>query len=538
MNDKKLSGSLNDSDHSGENKEAQLLGKLDHAKFSWYHVKAIVISGAGFYTDAYDLFIISLVTPMIGVLYYPQNNGILPRNDDLWIKGTALAGTFCGQILFGILGDFLGRKKVYLYTLLLMIFCTVAQALSASTIMGVGVVAVMSFWRFCLGIGIGGDYPLSATITSEYANSKYRGAMLASVFSMQGFGILSAAGTACAVLAIFQDGIKENVDYLDYVWRLCIGLGAVPAAATIYLRARLPETPRYTAQVTKRIDIAERNYEAIQTSKKNFKEEVEEEDADRITWKSFKSYIGANKRNAWVLFGTCSTWFFLDIAYYAQNLFLPNMLSDLGWAPKMNINNPVSVYERMFSLAKGQALISLMGTFPGYFFTIAFVEKMGRVTIQYMGFIMMTITLAVMAGTYNTLRANAHWAFIFLYALTFFFANFGPNSTTFIIPAEVYPTKYRSTCHGLSAASGKAGAIVGAFGFGELAYRHGARNTLIGLCCCMFVGTICTIFVPETKGKTLEQVWAERDGLDGSIPASSSSHDSLGNSKKNAEEQA
>jgi hypothetical protein len=48
---------------------------------------------------------------------------------------------------------------------------------------------------------------------------------------------------------------------------------------------------------------------------------------------------------------------------------------------------------------------------------------------------------------------------------------------------------------------------------GELAYRKGAQKTLIGLCVCMFVGTLCTVFVPETKGKTLEEIWAERDGM-------------------------
>lgn len=54
---------------------------------------------------------------------------------------------------------------------------------------------------------------------------------------------------------------------------------------------------------------------------------------------------------------------------------------------------------------------------------------------------------------------------IALYALTFIFSNLGPNATTFIVPAELFPARLRSTCHGISAAAGKAGAIVGAFGF-------------------------------------------------------------------------
>jgi PHS family inorganic phosphate transporter-like MFS transporter len=65
-----------------------------------------------------------------------------------------------------------------------------------------------------------------------------------------------------------------------------------------------------------------------------------------------------------------------------------------------------------------------------------------------------------------------HIGFVVLYGLTFFFANFGPNSTTFIVPAEIFPARLRSTCHGISAASGKLGAIVGSFGFLYLAQNQ------------------------------------------------------------------
>ena len=64
--------------------------------------------------------------------------------------------------------------------------------------------------------------------------------------------------------------------------------------------------------------------------------------------------------------------------------------------------------------------------------------------------------------------ASATKAFVFLYCLANFFQNFGPNSTTFIIPGEVFPTRYRSTSHGISAASGKLGAILAQVGFARL----------------------------------------------------------------------
>jgi PHS family inorganic phosphate transporter-like MFS transporter len=126
-----------------------------------------------------------------------------------------------------------------------------------------------------------------------------------------------------------------------------------------------------------------------------------------------------------------------------------------------------------------------------------------------MGFTMMTVCLLILAIAYNPLREHAIWAFIFIYALMFFFANFGPNTTTFIIPGECFPTRYRSTCHGLSAASGKAGAIVGLYAFGNIATNYGYPTALGMLAVFMFAGLLCTYFVPETQGKSLEELGGE-----------------------------
>jgi PHS family inorganic phosphate transporter-like MFS transporter len=67
-----------------------------------------------------------------------------------------------------------------------------------------------------------------------------------------------------------------------------------------------------------------------------------------------------------------------------------------------------------------------------------------------------------------TATPSATKAFVFLYCLADFFQNFGPNTTTFVIPGEIFPTRYRSTAHGISAASGKLGAIVAQVGFSQL----------------------------------------------------------------------
>jgi MFS transporter, PHS family, inorganic phosphate transporter len=71
---------------------------------------------------------------------------------------------------------------------------------------------------------------------------------------------------------------------------------------------------------------------------------------------------------------------------------------------------------------------------------------------------------------YNKLTATgpATKGFVFLYCLANFFQNFGPNVTTFVVPGEAFPTRYRSTAHGISAASGKLGAVIAQVGFARL----------------------------------------------------------------------
>jgi len=120
----------------------------------------------------------------------------------------------------------------------------------------------------------------------------------------------------------------------------------------------------------------------------------------------------------------------------------------------------------VFRISCAQTLIALCGTVPGYWFTVFLIDILGRFTIQLVGFAMMTVFMLGLAIPYHhwTTPGN-HIGFAVMYGFTFSFANFGPNAITFIVPAEIFPARLRSTCHGISAAAGKAGAIIGAFGF-------------------------------------------------------------------------
>jgi MFS transporter, PHS family, inorganic phosphate transporter len=145
------------------------LAEIDKAPFGWYHVRAITVAGIGFFTDAYDIFAINMVTAMLGVVYWQtaaKKPGTIPSTSDTAIKVATSGGTVLGQVGFGWLADVVGRKKMYGLELILIIFATLAQALSSAST-AISIVGVLIFWRVMMGIGIGGDYPLSSIITSE-----------------------------------------------------------------------------------------------------------------------------------------------------------------------------------------------------------------------------------------------------------------------------------------------------------------------------------------------------------------------------------
>ncbi|KAK1260178.1 putative inorganic phosphate transporter 1-7 [Acorus gramineus] len=515
------------------NDQLQVLNALDVAKTQWYHFTAIVIAGMGFFTDAYDLFCISLVTKLLGRIYYHVDGspkpGNLPPNVSAAVTGVAFCGTLAGQLFFGWLGDKMGRKRVYGMTLMLMVICSVASGLSFGK-SPTSVIATLCFFRFWLGFGIGGDYPLSATIMSEYANKKTRGAFIAAVFAMQGFGILTGGMVAIIVSVAFKshykappysvDPIASTVPQADYVWRLILMFGALPAAMTYYSRMKMPETARYTALVAKNAKQAASDMAKVL----QVEIEAEQEKVEALT-KSEANSFGLfshefMRRHGVHLLGTASTWFLLDIAFYSQNLFQKDIFGAIGWIPKPET---MSAIEEVFRIARAQTLIALCGTVPGYWFTVGLIDIVGRFKIQLMGFFFMTVFMLGLAFPYHHWTEN-HIGFLVMYAFTFFFANFGPNSTTFIVPAEIFPARLRSTCHGISAASGKAGAIIGAFGFLYAAQNQdksktdhgypagiGVRNSLFVLAAVNALGFLFTLLVPESKGKSLEEMSGENE---------------------------
>ncbi|KAJ7959113.1 Phosphate transporter [Quillaja saponaria] len=409
-----------------DDKQLDVLNVLDLAKTQLYHFTAVVIAGMGFFTDAYDLFYISLVTKLLGRIYYHVDGsskpGILPPNVAAAVNGVALCGTLAGQLFFGCLGDKMGRKRVYGITLMLMVVCSISSGLSFGS-SPKAVLATLCFFRFWLGFGVGGDYPLSATIMAEYSNKKTRGAFIASVFAMQGFGILGGGTVALTVSSIFRaifhaPSYKENpiastVPQADYVWRIVLMFGALPAALTYYWRMKMPETPRYTALVAKNekkacqdmskvLNVEIQVYDNVKDLKSEDQQQIQVFDEIAITQGNSFGLFSREfvRRHGLHLLGTTSTWFLVDIAHYSQNLFQKDIFSAVGWLPPAN---SMSALDEFYKIARAQTLIALCGTVPGYWFTVLLIDYIGRFAIQLIGFFFMTVFMFALAIPYH------HW---------------------------------------------------------------------------------------------------------------------------------
>lgn len=193
-----------------------------------------------------------------------------------------------------------------------------------------------------------------------------------------------------------------------------------------------------------------------------------------------------------------------DIAFYGVNLNQSIILAKIGYGV-----GPTP-WETLFNIAVGNIIVMLAGPLPGFVLAIWVPDLLGRVRQQWISSLIVAVLYAIWAGVTDHTSTGG---LITLFVLSQFFLNMGPNATTFLIPAEVFPTRVRGTAHGLSAASGKVGAVVTAFAFGSVVDAIGLKGTLGLLSGIMALCAACSFLIPETKGRTLAEI--EEDVIHG-----------------------
>jgi MFS family permease len=444
---------------------SDLIAALDEAPLGRFHLRAVVVSGMGFFTDAYDLFIIGIASALITEDWH------LSSGELALLNSTMLAAAFLGAFVFGRFADLVGRKRVYWLVAAIMIVGSLGSALAPTY-------WVLIAFRFLLGFGVGGDYPVSAVLMSEYANRKDRGKLVGMVFATQALGLIVGPLIALTLLGA---GVTDNV-----AWRVMLGLGAVPAAAVIYLRSRMPESPRYQIHVQGNADQAAQ--QLAQFTDGQVSGSATRSGGQRIALRNFLT----NRRYLILLAGTAGTWFLLDYAYYGNTISTPQILSLIS--PHATTMTKIAL----------QLAIFVVAALPGYLLAIVWLDRIGHRRLQLVGFAVMAACFAVLAVVPGMTTVVA--PFLLVYGVSYFFTEFGPNMTTFVIPSEVYPVAMRATGHGISAGIGKLGAFIGVFLFPVLQTSLGLRGTLLLTAAVSVLGFGLTRVLPEPSGTSLEHL--------------------------------
>jgi MFS family permease len=453
------------------NQNSSISEALDEAPISRFHTQSIFTAGMGFFTDAYDLFIIGTATTLIAKQW-----GLSASQTGL-INSITLLSAFLGAIFFGRIADVFGRKRTYGIEAAIMVVGALLSAFAPSFIW-------LLVFRFILGIGVGGDYPMSAVLMSEFSNKKNRGKLVGLVFSMQALGTVAGYVVALALLAA-----KVNP---DIAWRIMLGFGAVPAAGVIYLRRKMPESPRYLARVQGKAT------EAAAAISKFSEGVISIKNASEARRKlSFGEFI-SNPKYLLYLLGTAGSWFVFDYAYYGNSVSAPLIVTSvLGSSGSKVLTEAIALQLIVFSIA----------AVPGYFLAAFFMDRIGHKRLQLIGFFFMGLAFLLIGVIPNI--TTLLLPFLMLFGLSYFFAEFGPNTTTFVMAGEVYPTSARSTGHGISAGIAKFGAFLGVYIFPILKAHLGVAGALEFSFGMAIVGFLVTLVLPETANRTLDDITGE-----------------------------
>jgi len=409
--------------------------------------------------------------------------------------GTAcLVGAIIGQLTFGYVGDCLGRGRALQLTMVLTISGAFLSAFAIPlTSDPTSVFVCVSITRFFLGVGVGGVYPLAAIIASESSNDSNRGRNGALVFSMQGVGVLLVPIMGMIFLygfGSFEERNDANQAVTGIGWRLILGVGALPGMILIFIKTTKKEDAVTTGALP--------TQPLFQPNKMSLGDALK-------TPRYWRKLIGC-----------AGGWFLFDITFYGNTLFAPTILKEVFHNTKASGLTPTIGSTLATNLCWQLMILALLGL-PGYYVSVCLMDSVGRKNIQVQGFVFMFFAYGGL-GVFLTQLEKSSVLLLMVYGLTYFFSNFGPNSTTFLLPAESFPEEVRSTLNGFCAASGKLGATVGAASFKPVVNAFGSGTAFMACAVCAVLGVLITVLcVEDRRGKGMasaDSFVAERDKTD------------------------
>ena len=394
-----------------------------------------IVCALGLFIDGYDLYISSVAEPFINALYHPT-----PFMMGL-TQAAAPIGAALGALIMGRVADKIGRKSLLIFNLIFFVIIALLSACAWDMIS-------LCIFRFLIGLGVGADYPICAAYLAELIpKNKSRQFIAAAMFINC---LASPVGVAVAWL------LFKYHPTLD-VWRWMFASGAIPAAIALLLRAKLPES--FTWQAQKKLQ------------------------QGRPFLQSYQKLFSPTLKKTTICLGLSG--FFLDISYYGIGLFTPAVLRAVNILDNADLLS--SANEMLVSTLFVNFFVVL-----GAFAAIFVIAKINPFKLQKAGFLISFMGLLILSFSNSVPNAFTMPMIFSGFILFNLFVNFGPGITTYLLPAELYPTEIKATGHGVVAGCGKMGAALGTILLPILQSYIGIYFTVGILAITLLVGWVLT----------------------------------------------
>ena len=446
------------------------------------HYRLWLISTGGTFIDGFATFMTGVALPLLKA----QSD---PNPTTIGLLGAALVlGAVLGSSAGGVLSDRLGRKVIYLADMLLLSVAAILLAFSGNFPSAI-------VFQFLIGVGIGMDFPVSSSYISELIPKTQQRRILAATITFQAIGEITAALLTWVIIS--------QIDSLQ-AWRYLVGATAIPAVVMLIARLSVPESPHWLMEHGRNQEAAQVIAEILPEQRSQL-QHLGQEAGNQDEQAAGQSQQG--KAGYGLLFSpkyrkltilTAGAWFFMDIATYGVGLFTPVILSSLmiGSHPA---TAQMNIIAHEFVTDKGSGIVDVF-LLLGFLLGIWLIRRVGPIRLQLWGFAGMVAGMLVLAfASHLPSTATHRLGLIYLGFIVFNLCmNAGPNTTTFTLPAQLFPTKVRASGSGLAAAFGKVGATLGIFCLPSIKAAFGIPTVLILMAIVSCLGwSITFIFRPS-----------------------------------------
>lgn len=450
-----------------------------------------VLASAGKLFEGIVVFMTGMALPLI-----VDDLDLNPTQAGL-VTATSLSGILVGALFLGSLSDRLGRKAMFVAEMVIFTGFLVGMCFAPN-------LALLLVCLFGMGLALGCDYPTAHLMLSETSSSAARGRGVLGAFAFQAIGAVVGAAIAVAVLALSPPS--------DGNWRVMFGIVVVPALVVTIGRFFVVQSPHWLWQSGRACE-AEAALERLLDRDPPFPSEVTlvKPDDDAKAAGRYRNLFSRGKNGCLRATILASVpWFLQDLSTYGIGIFTPVVIAAAigGSTDDGSVNSTVAaVTHEGLTGAEGAVLIDSFLVL-GVLVAIQLIDRLGSIKMQIWGFIGCAVGLGI--ATMGNFAGENGWgtALIFIGFMTFtFMTNVGPNSQTYLLAGEVFPTALRGSGSGFAAACGKVGAVLTAFLFPILLDKFGTTPILVVLIICSLVGAwVTSAFRIDTTGKNLEEL--------------------------------